>query len=276
MIRLSVSILATAIAVQFVGAPSHARDVLTPIAECPEEESGDTCDIGGLAWYGPASKIPIRRGVRGKRVVKTFLITGQLNGGRAKPYALTFSQSTGDYFAPTNRSGPVAYEAASQGEKHLVVRTNQGSLRILSNFGIEPPPNIVVIDERSWEVIARYYSPCVDLSFLKRETRFWDEGRGVCVSSPGRRQAITSAKGCTKPRRVNVCDPYTFPREFVPATGTRLDSIDAAVRDFRKLRLSANDPEGTYYGGHGWGVRAYRVAGTPYLVFRGRCGDCDE
>lgn len=254
--------------------PLLAREVLQPIAVCPEGEAGATCEVGGLAWYGPASEVPVLRKVQGKKVLKTFLVKGQLNDGGSRPYALTFSQSVGDYFAQTNRSGLIAYETASQGERHLKVRTNRGSLRILSNFGIEPPPHIVVIDERSWHVIARFYSPCIDLSFLRPGTPFWDQGRGVCISRSSGRQPIT--KGCTKPKRVDVCDPYTLPSEFVPATGTRLDSIDAAVRDLRALRLSANDAEGTYFGGSGWGVRAYRLTGTPYLVLRGLCGDCDE
>ncbi|NOT42580.1 MAG: hypothetical protein HOP13_19055 [Alphaproteobacteria bacterium] len=274
MINLLIRAASLAIGILFAVETSLAREVLVPLAECPEEESGETCDTGGLAWYGPASKIPLRREPRAKAVIKQFLVTGQLNGGRAKPYALTFSQLLTDYFAPTNRSGPIAYEIASRGERYLAVRTNRGSLRVLSNFGIEPPPHIVVIDERSWDVIARYYSPCVDLSFLKRAKQLWDEGRGLCVSLPGQRHPF--AKGCTKPTRVDTCSPFTVPNWFVPAKGTRLESIDAAVRDFRTLRLNANDAEGTHFGGSGWGVRAYRVTGTPYLVLRGLCGDCDE
>ena len=276
MIKPLRSVATLVISSWLVAAPSLAREVLEPVAVCPEEEAGDTCEVGGLAWYGPASKVPVRRKVQDTKVLKTFLVTGQLNGGRAKPYALTFSQSVNDYFASTNRSGPVAYESASEGERHLDVRTNRGSLRILSKFGIEPPPNIVVIDERSWHVVARYFSPCIDLSFLERRAPFWDDGRGLCISPPGQRQSSRSVASCARPKRVTACERYTLPRGFVPATGTRLDLIDANVRDLRVLRLNTNNPDGTYFGGSGWGVRAYRVTGTPYLVLRGRCGDCDE
>ena len=257
-------------------APSRASELLEPIIECPDNEAGDTCDVGGLAWYGLASKAPIRRKVSNGTVIKQFQIVGRLNGGTAKRYALTFSQSADDYFASTNHSGVIAYETASRGDQHLVIRTNRGSLHVLSNFGIEPAPHVVVVDERSWTVLARYSSPCVDLSFLSANAPFWDEGRGVCVAPAAQPHQSTSATTCKKPKRLEVCAPYQPPASFVPATGTRLESIDTAIRDFRTLRLNANNPEGTYYGGSGWSVRAYRVTGTPYLVLRGLCGDCDE
>jgi hypothetical protein len=254
----------------------QAREVLRPIADCPTEEAGTTCEVGGLAWYGDASKAPVQRKAKGDRVLKRFLVTGQLNGQPEKPYVLAFSQLRTDYFAQTDRSGPIAYEVASLGSPHLEVRTNRGSLRILSKFGIEPPPHIVVIDERSWLVVARYSSPCIDLSFLRRTGPFWDEGRGVCVSRSTRQELPRSVSGCQKPKRVDACMPYMMPSGFVPAKGTRLELIDENVRDFRTLRLSVNDPDGTYFGGSGWGIRAYRATGTPYLVLHGRCGDCDE
>ncbi|MBP6014419.1 MAG: hypothetical protein KBA31_19480 [Alphaproteobacteria bacterium] len=270
------SVLTIATATLLAVLPSRARDALVPITECPEEEAGDTCEVGGLAWYGPTSKAPIRRHISGDKVIKQFLVTGRLNGGRARSYALTFSQPTTDYFAATNRSGPIAHDTASLGEKHLVVRTNQGSLRILSSVGIEPPPHIVIVDERSWQVVARYSSPCIDLTFLNRVKPFWDEGRHICVAPLNETQETATAKNCTKPKRVPVCSPYEVPKGFLPAIGTKLSSIDAAVRDFRTLRLNANNTDGTHFGGSGWSVRAYRVTGTHYLVLRGLCGDCDE
>lgn len=269
-------LIAIAFMVLLASAPSQARDMLEPITECPKDEAGDTCELGGLAWYGLESKAPIRRKVSNDAVIKQFLLTGRLKGGAPKPYVLTFSQPTTDYFASTSRSGLIAYDPASRGGRNLVVRTNHGLLQIHSKFGIEPAPHIVVVDERSWSVVARYSSPCVDLTFLNTDAPFWDEGRRTCVAPLSQTQRPTSAKSCRRPKRVDVCDPYTPPANFVLASGTRLDSIDTAVRDLRTLRLNANNADGTHFGGSGWSVRAYRVTGTQYLVLRGLCSDCDQ
>ena len=269
MIRLLASLLATVIAVQLGASPSHARDVLTPITACEEYEGGHQCLVAGLVWSEPASKAQIQREVRGKSVIKRFLVTGELVGGPAKPYALAFSQPLSDYFAPTNHSGPIAYEPGDD----LIVRTTLGRLRILSKVQIEDPPNIIVIDDRSWEAVARYYRPWIDLSFLRRRAPFWDEGRNICVSVPSRGRVVTFAGTCSKPKRVATYDSYSIPKGFERA-GTTTEKIDAVARDLRTLRLQAMNAAGTGHGGEGWGVYVYRVPGTHLLVLYGHCTDC--
>jgi hypothetical protein len=270
MIRLLASLLATAVAVQLGATPSYARDVLTPITTCDEDEGSNQCLVAGLVWSEPASKAQIQRQVRGRSVIKRFLVTGELDGGPAKPYALTFSQPLSDYFSPTDHSGPIAYEP---GADDLTVRTNRGRLRVLSKVQVEEPPNIVVIDERSWEVVARYYRPWIDLSFLRRRAPFWDEGRNTCISMPSRGGAVTFAGICTKPKRVATYSSHSIPKGFERA-GSTTEKIEAAVRDLRTLQLQAADAAGSHHGGQGWGVYVYRVKSTHLLVLYGYCTDC--
>ena len=249
----------------------YARDVLMPITSCEEDEGDHLCNVAGLVLGKGGARSSIRRQVRGETMIKKFLISGKLNGGPPKPYTLTFSQPLSDYFASTNHSGPIAYDPGHD----LVVRTNRGRLRILSKVQIEDPPNVVVIDERSWNVVARYYRPWIDLSFLRRRAPFWDEGRNTCVSMPSQGRAVTFAGTCTKPKRVAYYNAHSIPEGFERAVGTTTEKIDAAVRDLRTLRLQAMNTEGTGHGGQGWGVYAYRVTGTHILVLYGYCSDCD-
>lgn len=272
MIRLIALLLAAAIGVQLGATPSHARDVLTPITACEEDEGRHQCDVWGLAWSGSDSTAPIQRTVQGKRVIKTFLLSGSLNGGPARPYALKFSQPLDDYFALTNRSGPIA--SVLNADSATIVRTDRGELRILSKFVREPIPNIVVIDNPTQKVVARYYSPCIDLSFLKRRTPFWDEGRGRCVSVRRDGRPSAFAGTCAKPKEVAPAT-CAYERMFSGFTAVRTteEQIDAVARDLRPLRLAAYN-ENMQFGGAGWGVRAYRLNGTRFLVIWGRCTDC--
>ncbi len=263
--RASFAAIAAVAAVLF-SAPLQARDVLSPVAECEPNEWEYVCDVWGLAWDGPAAKAPVRKRIDGKRVIKTLLLTGSLNGGPPKPYALRFSQPLSDYFALTARSGRIAFMLNAEGK--TIVRTNKGDLHILSKFRVEPVPNVVVIDSRTWNVVARYYSTCLDLTFLKRASRIWDEGRGRCVSLGGRTDPL--ATGCAKPKK-ETCTlervPNGFQRATIPA-----EKI-AALRDIRQLGLDTYDG-GFEYGGKGWGVYVYRVKGTRLLVLSGACTDC--
>lgn len=270
MIRLFFSISAIVIAAQVAAAAPPEREVLMPVATC--ESQGDRwCRVLGLAWVGSAATAPIQRTLQGKRVIKTFLLTGSLNEGPQKPYAIRFSQPLDDYFALTNRGGPIAF--ISYEPSNRVVLTDRGELRILSKFSLEPTPNIVVIDKPTNAVVARYYSRCVDLSFLKRRSSFWDEGRGKCVSIRRDGRTVTFAGNCTKPKTIDACDSdYGIPRGFT-AVRVSAEQIETAARDMRPLQLGPYD-DGMKLGGGGWGVSAYRVEGTRFLVIKGECTDC--
>jgi hypothetical protein len=263
--RASFAAIAT-LAVVLFSAPLQARDVLRPIAECEQNEWEYVCDVWGLEWYGPAAKAPVRKRIDGKRVIKTFLLTGSLNGGPPKPYALRFSQPLSDYFALTARSGLIAFML--NGEGKTIVRTNKGDLHILSKFKVERVPNVVVIDSRSWNAVARYYSTCLDLTFLSRASRIWDEGRGRCVSLDGRTDTL--ATDCARPKK-GTCSLGRVPRGF-ERTSIPYEKI-AALRDMRRLGLATFNG-GFEYGGSGWGVYVYRVKGRRLLVLSGDCSDC--
>ena len=262
-----------------------ARDTLNPSGVCPPEtEQPDayygyrsgTCEVGGLAWDGKGAAKSIRKRLIGDFVIKVFLISGRLNNGKPSPYALTFRQSLTDYFALTDRSGPVAYDVLSSNEGRMVIWTDRGWLHILTKgIGLEPPPNVVVIDEQRSEVLARYYDECIDLSFLNRRQPIiiWDEGRRRCVSlTPGKHRVVRS-NTCERPKTTDCGGRPSVPSHFVPAAGFTIHELDRTIRDMRRLRLSPNNQSG-YFGGTGWGVRAYRIPGTSYLILRGSCGDC--
>ena len=252
---------------------AHARDVLTAVTSCEPDEKRHQCDVWGFVWGGSDSTAPVQRTVQGKRVIKTFLLRGSLNGGPPRPYALKFSQPLDDYFAFTNRSGPIAN--VLNADDATIVRTDRGELRILSKFVREPIPNIVVVDNPSQRVVARYYSPCIDLSFLKRGTSFWDDGRGRCVSFRRDGRATTSAGTCARPKEVapDACADERMPSGFT-AVRPIGEQVDAVARDMRPLRLYAFGEEDMELGGAGWAVRTYRVKGTRLLVIWGRCEDC--
>ncbi|MFM9863668.1 MAG: hypothetical protein ACKVRO_08675 [Micropepsaceae bacterium] len=258
---------------QFVSAAPQDREVLTPVTSCEPDERRHQCDVWGLVWAGSGATAPIQRTLQGKRVIKSFLLTGVLNGGPPRPYALKFSQPLDDYFASTNRSGPIA--SVLNADDATIVRTDRGELRILSKFVREPIPNIVVVDNPSQAVVARYYSPCIDLSFLKRRTPFWDDGRGRCVSVRRDGRATAFAGTCAKPKEVA---PVTcaYERMFSGFTAVRPvgEQIDAVARDMRPLGLYGFGDADMELGGGGWGVRTYRVEGTRFLVIWGRCKDC--
>lgn len=255
-----------AVATLLLSAPVHARDVLYPVAECEQEEGAYICVVWGLAWDGPASKAPVQKRTVGKRVIKTLLLKGSLNGGPPRPYALKFSQPLSDYFALTTRSGPIAFMLNA--EDKTIVRTNKGDLHILSKFKEEPVPNVVVIDRPTKSVVARYYSTCLDLTFLRRASRIWDEGRGRCVTLDGRSAPLAS--NCAKPKK-QTCTLKQVPKGFERAS-IPPDDI-AALRDMRQLGLATYNG-GIEYGGRGWGVDVFRVKGTKLLVLSGECTDC--
>ena len=270
VIRFVVVVAVIMIAVRLAAAAPPDREVLLPVASC-ESQGESWCLVLGLAWEGTSATAPIRRELQGKHVIKTFLLMGSLNDGPPKPYAIKFSESLDDYFALTNRSGPIAF--ISYEPSNRIVLTDRGELRILSKFSLEPTPNIVVIDNPTQTVVARYYSPCLDLSFLKRKASFWDEGRGRCVSIRRGGRTATFAGACAKPKDVvAACAYYRMPSGFTHVR-VSAEQIEAAVRDMRPLQLVPYD-NGMQLGGGGWGVSAYVVEGTRFLVIRGQCTDC--
>ena len=266
MLRLLIACFALTVAWQFAAA---GENVLTPVTECPLPQGHydfGECEVLGLQQAGAGEGLRTEPGR--KHVVKRFPVTGSLNDGKPKRYVLQFKQPVSDYFAFTDRSGPIAVDRR---EADLTVLTTQGSLRISKGVSIEDPPNVVLIDARRWSVIARYYTPCLTLSFMKRRDAIWDAGRKRCVSMRPNGDHSTFAGSCAKPTK---CTPYELPKGLVPARDVRLEQVEESVRDLRDLRLSTNS--GGKFGGMGWGVEAYRAPGTPYIVLWGYCGDCDE
>jgi hypothetical protein len=252
----------------------HAREVLIPLSDCPADlEAAGECMVGGIGWWGGKNAIPLRKQVGRATITKIYLVKGRLDGGPVKTFALKFVQELDDYFAHTDNSGAVAYQTRAQGRGDLVVLTDKGALRVLTKgLRIELIPNIVVVDEERWQVLARYYDECIDLSFLLRTPPIviWDEGRRRCVSLEPGKSGVTRAQKCERPKK-NACKGV--PSHFEPAAGVATEQLDATVRDWRILRLMASSRDG-HFGGSGWGIRAYRVAGSRYLVFRGFCNDC--
>jgi len=264
MLRLLLACLVLTVTLQSAAAAEH---VLTPVTECPPPpgyyDFGE-CRVMGLQQ--PGAGAGLRTAPNRRYVVKRFPVTGALNGGETKRYVLEFMQPVTDYFAFTDHSGPIAVDRREAG---LVVLTTQGPLRITQGARIEDAPNIVVIDERRWHVIARYYTPCLTLALVKRRDAIWDAGRKRCVSMRPGSDHATFAGSCAKPTK---CIPYELPKGLVPAHDVRLEQIDTSVRDLRDLGLSTNSPG--KFGGGGWGVDAYRAPGTPYIVLWGYCSDC--
>jgi hypothetical protein len=255
-------------------APVRAHDAiqaLTPVAACP---AGDlSCIVRGL-WVESKAKSLIRTRTTSAGVEKTFFITGALNGGESRRYALRFTQQRWDYFAATNHSGPIAQYGPPT---DLTVLTDQGSLRIETpELRADRIPNLVVVDARHWRVLARQYTEtgddCPDLSFLtrKRTRGLWDDGGQRCVARPlTEKGALTKGTGCVRPRKGDC----SIPRTFAPAPMT-IDQLNATVRDMRILRLWENTTG--EFGGSGWTVESYRPPDKNLVVIIGHCTDCGD
>jgi hypothetical protein len=258
---------------QLASGPTQARETLLPSTDCPKVDGGEICVVGGLVAVAKARQL-LRTIRRGDTVTKVLLVSGSLNGGNAKPYALKFTLPTDDYFANTNHSGPVA-TLTNATDKPLVV-TNRGTLLILTKgVQTEPIPNTVIIDERHWRVLARYYK-CIDFSLLAQTpTVIWDDGRQRCVAvrrKPGAKHQATS-RGCRSPAPAECGAIQTdLAPEIVP-----LRRLEAAVRELRSLGLRVTDPYdiGLHFGGAGWLVLAFRVPHTHLIVIHGYCADCE-
>jgi hypothetical protein len=225
--------------------------------------------VGGLSVSHNARR-SLRKHVGRARITKIYLIEGSLAGGETKPYALKFVQPIADYFAQTDHSGPIAHWGEVDGSP--IVLTTRGHLLILTEgVHLEAIPNFVIVDERSGRSLARYYNSCTNLSFLSVRTgTVWDELGGRCIEVES---GLKSRGSCTRPT-MDAC--LGVPSRFKPATGMTLKRLRELARDIGSLDLQSNEPDGTFFGGDGWGVWPYRVPGTPFLVVYGYCGDCDD
>lgn len=250
---------ATATPAQSAGEPIN----LTPIADCPDDPNQDEdCRMGAIVADTNTS---ILRTPRANVVQKQFLVSARLNDGPIRRYSLNFKQPVSDYFARTNHSGPIAYQYSSLGHEHLVVYTNQGALEIRTKeVGLEGPPSLAVVDQRSRRVLARYYDRCINPAILSTAAgkTFWDEARSVCVSTVTGRVAPPNT--CTR-QKSNGCRievPTTFTPEPMP-----LADLHAMLRDLQALELAPISHATASFGGtSGWGVTIAKVPGKPLLI----------
>ncbi len=244
---------------------------LTPIADCPKDDL--SCIARGI-WVTSKAEHIIRIRTTPAGIEKTFLVTGSLNGGKSRRYALRFVQRRSDYFAATPHSGPIAQYGPPT---ELTVLTQQGSLRIETpEVRAERIPNLVVVDARYRRVVARQYTDtgddCPDLSFLTRRRThgIWDDGGSRCVARPlTENGALPKGTGCVRPRKGDC----SIPRTFAPEPMT-IDQLNATVRDMRTLRLWDNAPG--EFGGSGWTVESYQPPDTNLIVIIGHCSDCGD
>jgi hypothetical protein len=240
----------------------------------PLAPAGDlSCVVRGL-WVKSNAKTLIQTRTTSSGIEKTFFITGSLNGGESRRYALRFTQQRWNYFAATNRSGPIAQYGPPTDP---IILTDQGSLQIQTpEIRAERIPNLVVVDARHGRVLARQYSEtgddCVDLSFLatKHIRAVWDDGGQRCVSRPlTEKGTLPRSTGCMRPSKGDC----SIPNAFAPAPMT-INHLNATVRDMRTLGLWENAPG--EFGGSGWTVESYRPPDKNLIVIIGHCTDCGD
>lgn len=261
-----------ALAVLIILQPAQARETLIPLRECPKAGPHQACLPFPFRLAQQARERTLRKRAHSEAVTKFYLIKGRLSGGDVLLFRLKVIQKYSmDDDANSDDPGVLPYRGRTARNRPVIL-TDRGPLEILTKeFDADFSPNMFVVDEKRWSVVARYatvFDPYLKASPSGMDV--WIKANGACVSAPQRKPILltTNKHGCDGDGKL-VDAPG-----FFHAPGANLERLVQLLPELSYLSDGAANEDGDIIQRDNAYASVYRVRGTSYLVVSTGCDDC--